>query len=134
MKTNRKWIACTLIASLVALLGLAQASSAEEEVAVPFVDGKMWKQSAPVLKRSYLVGISNLLTAEYLYQESKGFPSDKKSSIRRVYEGIDDVTLDECIQRIDAWYEKNPGRMNETVMEVIWLDMVAPNLPAHLHD
>ena len=51
-----------------------------------------------------------------------------------MYEGIDDVTLDEAIERIDAWYKKNTGRMDTAVMEVIWLDMVAPNLPARMRD
>ena len=87
MKSNRRWIAGVLIVGLVVLLGLAQASSADDQV-VPFVDGTMWKESAPILKRTYLVGISNLLAAEYLYQKEKGFPSDKKSSIRRVYDSI----------------------------------------------
>ncbi|MBW2272320.1 MAG: hypothetical protein JRG96_03545 [Deltaproteobacteria bacterium] len=133
MSIHRRWAAGALIASLVALLGLAQTSGAEE-AEVPFVDGKMWGETAPVLKRTYLVGISNLLAAEYLYQKKKGFPSDKHSSIRRVYEGIDEMSLDECIERIDAWYEKHPDRSDETVMGVIWLDMVVPNLPAHMRD
>jgi hypothetical protein len=133
MSIHQRWATGVLVAGVLALLGLAQASSADEN-AVPFVDGKMWGETAPVLKRAYLVGISNMLGAEYLYQKEKGFPSDKKSSIRRVYEGIDEMSLDECIQRIDAWYEKNPDRKQESVMEVIWLDMVAPNLPAHMRD
>jgi hypothetical protein len=132
MSTNRRRVARVLVLSILAL-GLAQGASAEENE-VPFVDGTMWGDTAPVLKRAYLVGISNLLSAEYAYQKSKGFPSDSHSSIRRVWEGIDEMSLDECVERIDAWYEKNPGRKSETVMEVIWLDMVAPNLPAHLRD
>ena len=89
----------------------------------------MWKKSAPILKRTYLVGFSNLLSAEYAVQKTFGPPPDDQTAIQRLYEEIDDVTLDEAVSRIDAWYEANPDEMDTTVVEVIWLDMVRPNLP-----
>lgn len=110
-------------------LGFLVPASAGAEEHVPFVDGKMWGDSAPILKRTFLVGVANLMTAEYLYQKDTGPPPDHQTTIRRLYEEIDDVTLDQAIERIDAWYEKNPGKLNTTVLEVIWLDMVKPNLP-----
>ncbi len=97
---------------------------------VPFVDGTMWKKSAPVLKRTYLVGISNLLVAEYLYQKDWGPPPDNQTSIQRFYEGLDNDTLDAAVERIDAWYEANPNQLDTTVLEVIWVQLVEPNLPA----
>ena len=97
---------------------------------VPFVDGKSWKKSAPILKRSYLVGVSNLMSAEYAYQQTFGPPPDNQTTIQRLFEEIDEVTLDEAIDRIDKWYEGHPDQMDTTVLEVIWLDMVRPNLPA----
>ena len=113
------------IASVALLVALPAA--AED---VPFVDGKMWKKSAPILKRTYLVGISNLLSAEYAVQKTFGPPPDDQTAIQRLYEEIDDVTLDEAVARIDQWYTANPDQMDTTVIEVIWLDMVRPNLPA----
>jgi hypothetical protein len=97
---------------------------------VPFVDGKSWKKSAPVLKRSYLIGFSNLMNAEYAYQKEFGPPPDMQTAIQRLYEEIDEVTLDEAIGRIDKWYKDHPDQLDTTVIEVIWLDMVRPNLPA----
>jgi hypothetical protein len=97
---------------------------------VPFVDGKSWKKSAPILKRSYLVGVSNLMSAEYAYQQTFGPPPDKQTTVQRLFEEIDEVTLDEAIDRIDKWYEDHPDQLDMTVLEVIWLDMVRPNLPA----
>ena len=96
---------------------------------VPFVDGKSWKKSAPILKRSYLVGVSNLMSAEYAYQQTFGPPPDKQTTIQRLFEEIDEVTLNQAIERIDKWYEDHPERQDVTVLEVIWLDMVRPNLP-----
>ncbi len=68
------------------------------------------------------------MSAEYAFQKESGFPDDSKSSIRRVYEGTDEATLDEAVKRIDDWYKNNPDKIDETVLEVIWLDMVEPNL------
>jgi hypothetical protein len=53
-----------------------------------------------------------------------------QTSIQRLYEEIDEVTLDEAIDRIDKWYKDHPDQLDATVIEVIWLDMVRPNLPA----
>jgi hypothetical protein len=101
-------------------------AAAEE---VPFVDGESWKKSAPILKRAYLVGFANLMSAEYAYQKEFGPPPVMQTAIQRLYEEIDDVTLDQAIERIDKWYEAHPDHLDTTVIEVIWLDMVRPNLP-----
>ena len=47
---------------------------------VPLVDGVMWKKSAPVLKRAYLVGMSNLLSSEYAVQQAFGPPPDSQTA------------------------------------------------------
>ncbi len=115
-----------LAAILTGFALLALPAAAED---IPFVDGTMWKKSAPILKRTYLVGFSNLLSAEYAVQKTFGPPPDDQTAIQRLYEEIDEVTLDEAVARIDAWYKANPDKMDTTVVEVIWLDMVRPNLP-----
>ena len=110
-----------------ALLVLSVPVAAED---VPFVDGREWKKSAPVLKRAYLIGISNLLSAEYAYQQEFGPPPDRQTAIRRIYEGVDESTLDGVIDRVDKWYAAHPDQEDVAVLGVIWIDMVEPNLPA----
>ena len=110
----------------VAFLAWSVPVAAED---VPFVDGESWKKSAPILKRAYLIGVSNLMSAEYAYQQEFGPPPVMQTAIQRLYEEIDDVTLDQAIERIDKWYEAHPDHLDTTVIEVIWLDMVRPNLP-----
>lgn len=123
MRTGTHWIA-----ALAAALCLAYSAVASAEN-VPLVDGVIWGKSAPILKRSFLIGVSNLMTVEYLYQQKFGPAPDYQTTVRRLYEGVDDVTLDETIRRIDAWYKEHPEEMSTTVLEVIWVDMVRPNLP-----
>jgi hypothetical protein len=96
---------------------------------VPFVDGTMWGESSREEKVSYIVGLSNLLDAAYAYQQgSKNVPTGEQSFIGTLWTNIDDLTLDQCIDRIDSWYANNPDGLDEPVLDVIWLDMVEPNL------
>jgi len=120
----KRAIAALMVGAL--FVGGASPAAAED---VDFVAGKMWKSSRRNVKRAYLVGISNLMSAEYAYQKETGPPPDQQTTIRRLYEEIDDVTLDVAISRVDGWYEANPDKLDMTVLEVIWLDMVRPNLP-----
>jgi hypothetical protein len=123
---SRQWIARAVLIAAIAILGANPVAASEDDV--PFVDGTMWKATATPLKRAYLIGIANFLSAEYAFQHKNGFPPSSQSSIQTVYEGIDDMTLDQSIARIDGWYVKNPGKDDTTVLEVIWLDMVEPNV------
>jgi len=116
------------LAGGVAALLLAGAAAAAEDL--PFVDGESWKASAAPVKRAYLIGIGNYLNAEYAFQKTYGPPKDNQTTVQRMYEGIDDLTLDESVERIDRWYKANPDKQSWTVLEVIWVDMVEPNLPA----
>ena len=81
------------------------------------VDGKLWTESTQAEKKAFLVGISNLLNVEYAYQV-RGInpPSNEQSIVPRLYEKIDDVTLDQAIRRVDQWYAKNPDKMNKPTL------------------
>lgn len=96
---------------------------------VPFVDGDMWNASSRLEKVSYIVGLSNLMDTEYAFQQKSGSPPGADQSfVAVIWDSIDDLTVDECIDRIDDWYERNPDEMDTTVIDVIWVDMVEPNL------
>ena len=96
---------------------------------VPFVDGKMWEASSRLEKVSYIVGLSNLLDAEYAFQQKSGNPpSAEHSFVGLLWENIDELTVDECIERIDRWYRNHPADKDTAVIDVIWVDMVQPNL------
>ena len=96
---------------------------------VPFVDGKIWEASSKLEKVSYIVGLSNLLDAEYAFQQRSGNPpSAEQSFVGLLWENVDNLTVDECIERIDRWYRKHPADKDTVVIDVIWIDMVEPNL------
>ena len=64
------------------------------------------------------------------YQVKSGkVPSDEQTIVQRMYEHIDLLTLNEVVRRIDRWYAAHPDQNNKVVLDVIWVDMVEPNLP-----
>ena len=73
-----KAIQSCLVAIFATSVAFAAPAGAED---VPYIDGKLWKDSAPILKRTYLIGISNLMSAEYAYQKEYGPPPDDQSPI-----------------------------------------------------
>ena len=71
-----------IIGAFLAAVFLVWTVPAMAEEDVPFVDGKAWKKSAPVLKRAYLIGLSNLMSAEYAYQQTFGPPPSSRPGAR----------------------------------------------------
>lgn len=113
--------------SLLALIAFLPGSAFAEDV--PIVDGALWSQSSKVEKKAYLVGASNLLSVEYAYQTRNGNPPDREqTTVQDFFTKIDNISLDETIQRVDDWYQKNPDRLDMAVLAVIWVDMVEPNI------
>lgn len=45
-----------------------------------------------------------------------------------MWEKIEELTLDECIERLDRWYANNSSDMDTVVIDTIWVDMVEPDL------
>lgn len=112
----------TAVLMTVVLAAMATAVHAED---VPLANGKLWMESSNVEKKSYIVGVSNLMVIEYLYQEgSKKTPTDDQTLIQRFFKHSEGVTLDGIIQRIDRWYQTHPDQMDEIVIAVIWKELI----------
>ena len=120
--TNTRKVMLKLIVTMVFSISFVSASLAEE---IPLVDGKLWLKSSADDKHSYLIGVSNFLSIEYAYQKAANKPvADEQSTVRRFFEDIDDMSLDEVTSRIDSWYRNHPDRLDSAVLNVIWVDMV----------
>ncbi len=120
--TNTRKLMLKLIVTMLLSISFMSASLAEE---IPLVDGKLWLKSSTDDKHSYLIGVSNYLSIEYAYQNAANKPvADEQSTVRRFFEDIDDMSLDEVTGRIDSWYRNHPDRLDSAVLNVIWVDMV----------
>ena len=102
---------------LVATFGTASAQDAD----VPLNDGALWQASSQVEKTAYLVGAANFLEVEYVVQQqSDNKATDDQSAIRRWWDALQDDSLDDLINAVDAFYRDNPDQMTVPVLVVIW--------------
>ena len=96
---------------------------------VPLITGKMWLESSQYEQRSYLIGAGNVMAIEVTYQQaSKTPPNDDQTIMTRLWKGLDDVTLEELITTITAYYEKDESNLKTPVIVVIWEQVVEPRL------
>ena len=117
-----------LRATLVAVCTVAAlAGGAAQAQEIPLVTGEHWTKSNEQNKKAYLVGLTNMLQVEIAYQAGNTLP-DSQTVVPRFAKGLKGHTLDGAIAKLDAWYAKNPGRMQQTVVETIWYELVVPGL------
>jgi hypothetical protein len=117
-----------LRAMLVAACAVAAlAGGAAQAQEIPLVTGEHWTKSTEQSKKAYLVGLTNMLQVEVAYQAGNTLP-DSQTVVPRFAKGLKGHTLDGAIAKLDAWYAKNPGRMQQTVVETIWYELVVPGL------
>jgi hypothetical protein len=108
-------------AACLALAISAPAWAQDKPVAV---DGNVWLQSAPDVRKAFIIGAGSMIAAESAYSKKKGSAPPVAGAL--VARAMDGLTLDQVSNRITRWYEANPGRRNMPVMGVIWIDMVRP--------
>ncbi len=94
---------------------------------IPIVTGELWMKSTEQVKKAYLIGIANLIQAEFAY-EGASPPSDAQSIVPRMVRGMRGQTLDSVREGLDKWYTANPDKLQRPVIETIWFEMVVPGL------
>jgi hypothetical protein len=114
-----------LLAPLMLAVGLIAAAPAFSQQRI-IVDGTMWLDSSPDLRKAFLVGAGNMLALETAYATRKNLaPPPAGAMTRRAVEGL---TLDQLADRVTQWYQAHPDRHDVPVMGVIWIDVVKPTL------
>jgi len=91
----------------------------------PDVDGTVWMKSTDQEKKAFLFGASSAIVLEYHIR-------DKHSEAPSIFvkgwvEALKDMSWAELADKIDAYYRKNPDKMNRHVFEVIWHEIITPN-------
>ncbi len=112
-----KWTGITLF-FVFAVIAISTPLSADGQ----YVTGKEWTESKKSEKLSYLMGISNLMSADYMLQKKSGRAGG--SAIPELYRETANISIEQAMDMIDAWYAANPDEMNETVLDVIWVTIV----------
>jgi hypothetical protein len=132
MSTIRKLLLFSAAAlfALVPIAGTAQTPAP----AVPtpatqqrFADGNDWTKASIDEKRAFLFGIANAISVALGWDE-RHVPANQVTFSRRARDGLAGTSLGEAVNRIDAWYAANPGRLETPVVAVMWLDIAKPRL------
>jgi hypothetical protein len=132
MSTIRK----LLLLSAAALLALApiagNAQTPASAASTPatqqrFADGNDWTKASVDEKRAFLFGIANAVSVALGWDE-RHVPANQVTFSRRARDGLAGTSLGEAVNRIDAWYAANPGRLETPVVAVMWLDIAKPRL------
>lgn len=90
------------------------------------VNGTHWSDASDLEKRAYLIGVANMMDAEWTYAQKTAPNTGRKTLSERTAQALGDLTIDDMLKRIDHWYQANPSRLDTPVIAVIWLDMVKP--------
>ena len=117
--SRRLRLHCTaaVVATVVLAFGLAPASA--EGV---YATGAEWTKSSQGEKLAYLLGISNLMSADYELQRKNGAAGG--SAIPKLYAGTSDFTIEQTAAAIDAYFAQNPDMLGDSVLDAIWITLV----------
>jgi len=123
MKTRQAWH----WAAVLLLMALAGASSQARADEVPLVTGEHWTRSSEQVKKSYLIGVANVIQIESAYHAGNA-PPDSQSIIPRTVRGLKGQSLDSVRSALDNWYATHPDRLQRPVIETLWFEMIVPGL------
>ena len=121
MKPGLRTALCGAGMALAMLLGAARADE------VPMVTGEHWTKSSEEVKKTYLVGIVNLMQVEIAYFAANP-PPESQSFVPRVAKGLKGQTLDSVRDALDKWYAAHPEQVRRPVIETLWFELVLPGL------
>ena len=127
MKENRNlWIVNSVLICIL-MATWAGSVSAKEEIKAPLLTGITWIKMSQDQKTAYIWGAGDVIDLEQELMEI--YPELKRDSfVSKSVEGIGDVTMNDIVSTVDSFYQKNPDKVNLSVIRVIWDIMIKPKL------
>jgi hypothetical protein len=109
-------LACTNV-------GFAQQKTAHP---APDVDGKVWNDSNSQEKIAFLYGAGSAIVLEYHIRDKRS--EEPSRYVKGWVEALKDMSWKTLADKIDAYYKSNPDKESRPVFDVIWHEIIAPNL------
>lgn len=116
---------CLLVSLIVFGALCLDATQALAKREVPLVTGEHWIKASNGEKLSYLLGMATIIELEKEYQGEKPIP---ESLNYKLVKGLHDHSLQEIKQHLDTYYQQHPDKQQRPVVEVIWYELVSPDL------
>ena len=116
--------------SVILLTGLLFTGSsscfAQGTTPSPDVDGFVWMKSTDAEKKAFLFGAGTAIALEYQMRAKRA--EEPSKFIKGWIEAFDNMSWAEMASKLDAFYESNPDKENRLVFDVLWHEMIKPNL------
>jgi hypothetical protein len=126
-------IAVYSITLLVLWMGLAPLaeSATQSATEAQLLTGNTWQTLSRDNKIAYVWGISNLVELERTNlgsQQPQPPTDDRKSFIPYLAYGLSGMSIEQVIDRVDAYYKAHSDQRNQPVLDAIFQAIVMPRL------
>jgi len=92
----------------------------------PDVDGVVWMKSTDQEKKAFLFGAGSAIALEYHIREKHS--EEPSRFVKGWVDVFKDVSWSQLVNKVDMYYKNNPDKMQKHVFEVMWHEMIKPNL------
>lgn len=113
--------------AVLALFLLGSAAGAWAQNVFPVVTGEHWLKASPEERLAFVSGMATMIELEKEVQ-AKDQATPGKSLVSSWITGLSPYKLTDIVAIIDGYYAKEPGRLNRSVVEVMWFEAAVPNL------
>ena len=139
----REVIRCCCVLTLVAVLAGWRLTASADEKPRPPLEGKMtdmpvltgdvWQKMTADERVAFVWGIGHVVTIEQQTAERR--PELKREGFAdKMAEGLNGVSMNSIVQKVDEYYQANPDDLEAPVMEVIWDELVKPRIKTGIAD
>ncbi len=129
MKPRKALVTTGLVLACLLLLGWGlmatpiQAKGKEMRL----LKGDLWQQMTLNSKVAFVWGMGHVVEIEKELMHR--FPRLKRDSfVLKVLEGMADVPMSTVVTEVDAFYQANPDKLSTPVVQVIWDQLIKPNI------
>jgi hypothetical protein len=106
----------------------ASVSAQEGDRGALVVTGKHWVDSTEREKKAFLIGMGTIIEIEQEVQSKNPTSEKARSFIPTFVAGLSQYSITDVMNELDNWYQANPDKLDRPVIEVIWSELVMPNV------
>jgi hypothetical protein len=121
-----KYVCVYLLAGLLFTASSSCFAQGTTETPAPDVDGYVWMKSTDPEKKAFLFGAGTAIALEYQMRTKR--TEEPSRFIKGWLEVFDNMSWAEMASKLDQYYESNPDKANRLVFDVLWHEMIKPNL------
>lgn len=124
---TKTWIA---LLGLLAILVMATPAMAQDNTpaaaeAAKGITLQDWNDSSLNEKYSFLLGMATMVEMEKYWRAKHNDTLVDKWAV-----GFADPTFKQIVEKVDAYAQANPDKMNQYLLQVLWYQIVAPKIAA----